>query len=588
MEKKHSPENAVEGTTTVDKCTHNIRRKAYTLLTLLKNGDWQGIAERLQRYATRLGFGKRARRQRQIDACEPGIDIICTRHTRFVALRMRLSLETLGIAPIRIFDTQPAHYAPRLHIVICPQMLTQLPSIYIAMQMEQSVSSRWFDQAYIEQLENAVAIMDYSLHNIAYLQDTAGLSHRNIFYTPISNLPNHYLHSTGQPDKSDEASSASAAHIYDIAFYGDANTPRRQEFLKALEQRYSVLRISEVFGEALYAQLACARLIVNIHYYEGALLETTRLYECLSLGHSIVSESSVDIDEHSLLKPYITFTPIGDIDAMVAAVGERLAQEKATLPPALPNDIAHFHFYFARMLVANNLLDAQALDTIQSPLPASHLYQGVGLSLPETHQRRTAFQKSYPGYPVFPGLRHQQGWRGCALSYRYLARQARACGLKSMEIREDDAGLEGGTYERWQKAIRLFDARPDLDVLCGLVADVAKDVSVLETLEHEGEHYIVIDRMTSMVCNCYGTRAIQALAEWPFADTNVESNTIDRYLEGLSLNVLVPLPFIAQHRTESRSTLWQFQNTTYDGMIEASEQRLITLSQQAQESREGQ
>ena len=586
MEKKHSSENSVEGTTIVNKRTHKLRRKAYTLLALLKNGDWQGIAERLTRYATRLGLGKRARRQRQIDACEPGIDIICTPHTRFVALRMRLSLEMLGIGPVRIFDAQPARYAPKLHIVICPQMVAQLPANYIAMQMEQSVSSRWFDQAYIDRLENSVAIMDYSLHNIAYLQDSAGLSHRQIFYTPVSNLPRDYLYPVGQAKQDDDPTSTGTEPTYDIAFYGDANTPRRQAFLSALEQHYSVLRISEVFGEALYAQLARARVIVNIHYYEGALLETTRLYECLSLGHSIVSESSVDIHEHALLKPYITFTPIGDIDAMVAAVGERLNQTHT--PPELPDDIAHFHFYFARLLVANNLLDAQALDAIPSPLRASQLAEGVGLSLPETHQRRLAFQASYPGYPVFPGLRHHQGWRGCALSYRYLARQASACGVKSMEIREDDAGLEGDASERWQKATQLSDARPDLDVLCGLVADVAEDVNVLETLEHDGERYIVVNRMTSMVCNRYGTRAIQALAEWPFDDTNVERNTIDRYLEGLSLNVLVPLPFIAQHRAESRSTLWQFQNTTYDPMIEASEQRLIALSRQALESREGQ
>lgn len=584
MEKKHYPEPSVEGSATVNKRTHKLRRKAQTLLALLKSGDWQGISERIVRYAARLGLGKRARRQRQIGACEPGIDIVCTPHTRFVALRVRLSLEMLGVTPVRIFDTQPAHYAPRLHIVICPQMMTKLPVNYIAMQMEQSVSSRWFDQAYINRLENAVAIMDYSLHNIAYLQDTAGLSHQQIFYTPVSNLPSAYLYPADSSTQNDDEP---AAPVYDIAFYGDANTPRRQAFLSVLEQHYSVLRISEVFGKELYAQLARARVVVNIHYYEGALLETTRLYECLSLGHRIVSESSVDIHEHTLLEPYVAFTPIGDIDAMVAAVGEQLEQENIC-PLVLPDDIAHFHFYFARLLVANDLLDAKALDTIPSPLSAAQLSQGVGLSLPETHQRRLAFQESYPGYPVFPGLRHQQGWRGCALSYRYLASTAKEYGLQSLEIREDDAGLEGGSKERWKKATQLFDTRPDLDVLCGLVADVAEDVKVVETLEHEGEHYIVINRMTSMVCNRYGTRAIQALAEWPVADTDVERNTIDRYLEGLGLNILVPLPFIAQHRAESRSTLWQFQNTTYDAMIESSEQRLMALSRQAQERHEGQ
>lgn len=551
-----------------------IRRKVRTFLLLLREGDWQGIAERLGRRLGPLLPWKTPEHRPVINVSLAGVDIICTPHTRFIAQRISVSLAALGIAPVRIMDRPPARYARRLHIVICPQMPARLPRCYIAFQMEQSVSSRWFNAGYIKRLEGAVAIMDYSLRNVAYLQETAGLSHQQIFYVPVSNLPAASLRQTHQQSSPPPAT----ADRYDIAFYGDATTPRRQAFLDALEQHYRVLRISEVFGEALYSQLAKARIIVNIHYYEGALLETTRLYECLSLGHAIVSEESIDMDEHAALAPYICFTPIGDIEAMLAAVGKRLSSASAGLPASLPDDIAHFHFYFTRLMIALGQADACQIDDIAPPIDLGAVSRGVGLSLPETHRRRAVFQAEFPGYPIFPGLRHTQGWRGCALSYRYMARRARAGGVDTMEVREDDASMDAAARQRWAKACRLFDERPELDVLSGLMADVADDVAILENFECEGEHYIVINRMTSTVCNRYGTRAMDALADWPFEDNNAERNTIDRYLERLGLAVLVPLPFIVQHRAESHSTLWHFQNTTYDALIEASEKRLMQMA----------
>lgn len=550
---------------------HRLFRKANTLEMLLKSGDWRGIGERLQRYTGRMGAYLKLSRQRRLEACEPGIDILCTRHTEFVARRISASLERLGVQPVRIISDGSGAASKRLCIVVCPQMFSRLPDSYIAFQMEQTVSSRWFDDAYINRLANALAVMDYSMTNLRYLQESAGLSHKHLYYVPISNLPPGVLGSNASP----------AEPEYDVVFYGDANNPRRLAFLEALEQRFSLLRVSEVFGDELYAQLRRARVVVNVHYYEGALLETTRLYECLSLGLPVVSESSVDIAEHEVLKPWVRFTPIDDIAAMVDAIEAELAEQHAGKPVLEPqDDLANLHFYLTRMLVALNLVDASQLEALPLPFAPPLLEQGVGLSLPETWQRREAFLQTYPGYPVFPGLRHHQGWRGCALSYRYLARRALEAGLPRLDIREDDALLDSAAQLRWKKACALFDANDDNDILCGLVADLADDMQVLDAFTHDGEDYVVINCMTSMVCNRYGPRAIRLLAEWSF-DDQAESNTIDRYLERQQIRVLIPLPFIARHRPDSQSTLWHFQNTTYDGMITTSEQRLSEAFQRS-------
>ncbi len=537
-----------------------VARKGVTFADLLRHGDWHGIQQRLQRYLGRVGLDQVARRQRHLSKCQPGVDILCTRHTEFVARRIKVSLAQLGIAPVQIISDGSGASSKRLCIVVCPQMFTRMPRCYIALQMEQSVSSRWFNKSYISRLFNAMAVMDYSQTNLRYLQETAGLSHKYLYYTPISNLPPNEL-----------AAETAPSPEYVVAFYGDANTPRRQKFLQALEERFSVLRISEVFGESLYDQLRRAKVVVNIHYYEGALLETTRLYECLSLGLAVISETSVDMSEHTAIKSWVRFTPVDDVVAMADAVAAELdAQQMGNLPAAPEDDLANFHFYFTRMLVALGVVPPAVLDTLPMPIAPSLLSQGVGLSLPETHTRHAAFQRAHPGYPVFPGLRHHQGWRGCALSYRYLARRALEADLARLEVREDDALLDAAAAKRWAQASALFDASDDYDILSGLIADVAEHMTVLDAFSRDGEDYLVIDCMTSTVCNRYGHRAIRLLAEWPFADAD-DSNTVDRYLERQQVRVLVPLPFIATHRPDAQSTLWHFDNTTYDDMISASE-----------------
>jgi len=71
-----------------------------------------------------------------------------------------------------------------------------------------------------------------------------------------------------------------------------------------------------------------AKVIVNIHYYENALLETTRICECLSLGIPIVSEMGSDQVHYEGKFESVTFTPLNDIDAMIHAIGKLL-----TCPP---------------------------------------------------------------------------------------------------------------------------------------------------------------------------------------------------------------------------------------------------------------
>ena len=175
------------------------------------------------------------------------IVILTTHHCEYIARAMRAALERVGIAAQIIFERPSGGYADVPHFVICPQMFPVLPGFYVAFQMEQSVSSRWFTDDYLGRLENSFAVFDYSTRNISFRRE--GLSLKQIYYLPVGHLPGLAAN----------LPSGEEADDYDVVFYGDANNERRQAFLHELRKYCRVRVVSEVFGEELYRILRARR-----------------------------------------------------------------------------------------------------------------------------------------------------------------------------------------------------------------------------------------------------------------------------------------------------------------------------------------
>jgi hypothetical protein len=192
------------------------------------------------------------------------------------------------------------------HIIVCLNVYSYhpLPSRFCAIQMEQTcANTNWFTPRYIADLKKAEAVFDYSHININELRKQYNIDAIPIQLGPIpiyqcqppSVLPKH------------------------VMLYGIMNERRYRwvMFLKAHGVPIVVLR--PTYGHALRKTLVeNARLIVNIHYYENALLEQCRLFECTSLGIPVISETSVDMPlscMHALSS--ITFVPVNDMGAML-------------------------------------------------------------------------------------------------------------------------------------------------------------------------------------------------------------------------------------------------------------------------------
>lgn len=495
------------------------------------------------------------------------VGIIATPHTLFVAHLLAHALRCLGV-DAGISTAPPGrHTGIDLYFVICPQMFRQLPlGRCVVFQMEQSINPRWFTRRYFRILKGALAVLDYSQRNLAFLEER-GVTYRKVFHAPIGALPDYdrFLECAGEPPGPIEPPC-------EVLFYGDANCERRQRLLAAIRSRFRLRVLNEVFGAELHRHIRSARVVVNLHYYEGALLETTRIYECLSLGASVVSETSADMDEYAGLRGLVEFADAGREAEVLAAIERVLAR-----PPQPPRQqelaASHdrFHFMFCRMMLGLGLIGYDEFCAAAGEAPV-RLAKSVCISLPETAQRR-ALARDAGSAALFDGLRAATSWVGCGMSYKYLCQNAIEQGMTRLEIREDDVTLPPD-FKRRMAAVQAYLGTRDgsWDIFSGLIAHLHPDTEVLTVETHGSETFVTVNRMTSTVLNIYSARALRLVSAWDCEDHSASTNTIDRYLERQpGLRVVTTVPFLVGHRDDVQSSLWQFGNVQYRSLILQSE-----------------
>lgn len=180
---------------------------------------------------------------------------------------------------------------------------------------------------------------------------------------------------------------------------------------------------------------------------------------------------------------------------------------------------------------------------------------------------------------MFDGLRYSPGWVGCALSYKHLARSALRQQLPRLEIMEDDVEFPPDYTERRARVEAFLAKRAgQWDVFVGVMALLHPDTQVLNVEQVDGETFVTIDRMISMVSNIYTPEALRLMADWDESNQDAETNTIDRFLQSKgNLRVVVTLPFLVGHREDVDSSLWGISNSRYAQLIEQAESQLDRL-----------
>ena len=563
-------------------------RRTRSALKYLLTGNWRALIQRVRHVRRQAADMQRLAQFGGQPAQSVRCGILATPHTLYVAHALQAALARAGLPAGLVQEAKEAGsgWPLALYFVVCPQMFDRLPpgEKRMAFQMEQTVSSRWFTPEYLATLENSLAALDYAQANIANLADY-GIVYPHVFLVPIGGIVAYpqWLGGAAQADES-----------CDVLFYGDANAPRRRRLLDAVGRRFKLRIVGNAFGPDMRRALAGAKAVINLHYYEGALLETTRIYECLSLGVPVVSERAADQAEHALLEDVVRFAPVGDEAALLAALQETLDEQASEAgraawarrcQAAVAASQARFEFMLWRMLLARRVISYAQFDELTAASALPPLADRVALSLPETPARRQAFEAVRPpGVQLFDGLRYLPGWVGCALSYKHLARRALRQGLPQIEIMEDDVVFAPGYAERRQRVQAWLDRHAgQWDVFVGVMALVHPETRVLKVEREGGETYLTLDRMISMVCNTYTPAALERLASWDETWQDANANTIDRYLQSQGgLRVVVTLPFLVGHHEELDSSLWGISNEHYGPLIAQAQAQLEQLAAQAE------
>jgi hypothetical protein len=528
----------------------------------LARGDVKGLLERVRYYKKETL--RKVAQEKLADNSTLNICVVTPGHTNFVAQLIAERLAFHGWNT-RITNEMPDKFHDDLYVVLCPQIFSKLPpgEKRIVYQLEQSVSSRWFDKKYFDILENSLVVLDYSLVNIQYLS-SKGIAYPHITYLPIGAI-NGFGKKTVPSGSSPE-----------VLFYGDSfSSARRQKMLAVLREHFNLEVVNNLFGEDMITRLKSAKVVINLHYYENALLEMPRIQECLSLGIPVVSEATQDQNEYPELDGAVIFFEEGSTSGMIDAVRMALDGSCIGINKSVSVSSHKFEFMFDRFLVSMGLLPSSYVTNMTLPLPKDKNI--FGLSMPETIERRKLFLNMKPkNCHVFDGIRMKPGWVGCGLSYTTLARHAKTNNIATLTVMEDDVILPDDFDNKLESINRFLSSKQGgWDVFSGVIAVLNPDVEIIDVEDFEGQRFVTIDKMISMVFNIYAKSAIDIFANWNPENLNSENNTIDKYLESQkNIKVVTTLPFLVGHREEVHSTLWGFQNTTYVEMI-ANSQSLL-------------
>lgn len=173
--------------------------------------------------------------------------------------------------------------ADRVNIIFGAHLMPRDVSPYpgsVLFNLEQVIpGALWLTAEYLE-LMKRFPVWDYSAANVAALR-ARGV--QNAAYVPVG-----YARCLEriQPHTED----------VDVLFYGCVND-RRRIVLETLRQRgVRVQCLYGVFGEERDKMIARAKVVLNVHFYQGARLEVARCFYLLVNGKFVVTEAADDLE----------------------------------------------------------------------------------------------------------------------------------------------------------------------------------------------------------------------------------------------------------------------------------------------------
>jgi 2-polyprenyl-3-methyl-5-hydroxy-6-metoxy-1,4-benzoquinol methylase len=402
-------------------------------------------------------------------------------------------------------------FASRLHSL--PSRLQGKP--YIVYQLEQLDDGRGLlseRPEYWEVLNNAAAIWDYSPASTSYLK---GKGLQNVHHVP----PGFH--------RSLESFRPGPDPDIDVLFFGSPH-PRRQHLIDTLKSRgLKIVNLQAAFGEPRNRQIARAKIVLNVHAWEGlAALETVRLSVLLANRSFVISEAA----DHNPYEDGIVYGPYQDLTG--------LCVEYLQKAPPIRDRVAEKGYLAIRKLDLVNILQ----ETIaQIGCPALD-----GLVSEEGYEVNSYYSQPRPDImKLIPESSRRILDIGCAggqVGANIKKRQA--CHITGIEI-VADAALQAA---RWLDlsicgdAFDVLPSLPDQNYDCILMLDVLEHV-----VDSSGLLRLAIKKLASdgvlVLCvpNVAHWSVVQGLLQgrWDYAEQGILDRTHLRFFTFVSLRQLL-------------------------------------------------
>lgn len=177
--------------------------------------------------------------------------------------------------------------------MINPELISSLNKRLIIYQLEQHVNQQ-ISRHYNKMINDGTFLKFYNDASILNLEYCEQNKH---FLKTQFNIDSKLLQI---PVDILTTSTSSTERSVDILFVGCMNE-RRSRILQRLSQRFTVHSITDfVFDTDLIPYFNQSKILLNIHYYENAILERVRINEALHHGMVVLSERPNPLDFKSI------------------------------------------------------------------------------------------------------------------------------------------------------------------------------------------------------------------------------------------------------------------------------------------------
>lgn len=494
------------------------------------------------------------------------IIILADKKDNLYSSLIRRSLEKIGINVCVLSQYVKAN-KDILHFVINPKQFNNYPDKYILVQTNDANEMKWDESANIV-FKNAIGILDSSLYDIQFLKIHTDFQN-NIYYVPFAFDENIRRDCDN--------------YECDVLVCMNETISRHQSIFMKLSKCFDVKKYDYTSSDTIPS----AKVTIVLNELEDSGLNSELMYKLLSFDNTyVVSEITYDLKQHNLLKSNMDFIQYNNeneiIDKIKNSLDDKMMRDIENL---YDTSFLTFEYFFYRFLLANNWMSFD--EFYQRTNKAIHFSGNrICLSLPEDADRRETFDldNAY-GFEMFPALRHIKGWIGCGMSYKYIMKKALDQNISQLIVCEDDTYFPNDFETRFAHCLKYLENNKSWDIFQGIIADVG-DVRTKNVEKAYGETFITIDHMMSMVFNIYSKDIYAKIIQWDETNYDLETNTIDRALEGYDLNVVTTSPFLVGHKEDLHSTIWGFNNAQYHDWIEKSNKKIELLIQNFEKNKE--